>query len=129
MQTTSKQSTCNVKKNALLITLLATSFLSFAQSTPSEQIEMTGSNGTVVTGSVLTSFNNPWAMAFLPDGHSLVTEKGGTLWLLDREQQQRFAVKNVPSVTARGQGGLGDVIIHARIQLRSAPLPKLGRLA
>lgn len=112
MQTTSKQSTCNVKKNALLITLLATSFLSFAQSTPSEQIEMTGSNGTVITGSVLTSFNNPWAMAFLPDGHSLVTEKGGTLWLLDKEQQQRFAVKNVPSVTARGQGGLGDVIIH-----------------
>lgn len=32
--------------------------------------------------------------------------------MLDKNQQKRFAVSNVPSVTARGQGGLGDVIIH-----------------
>ncbi len=51
-------------------------------------------------------------MTFLPDGHSLVTEKTGGLWLLDGNQQKRFEVSNVPEVTARGQGGLGDVIIH-----------------
>lgn len=112
MQTTNTHKNSMSRKAALLVTLFATSFFTFAQSGSSEQIEMKGSNGTVVKGSVLTSFNNPWAMAFLPDGHSLVTEKGGTLWLLDKEQQQRFAVKNVPSVTERGQGGLGDVIIH-----------------
>ena len=112
METTNTHKNSMSRKAALLVTLFATSFFTFAQSGSSEQIEMKGSNGTVVKGSVLTSFNNPWAMAFLPDGHSLVTEKGGTLWLLDKEQHKRFAVSNVPNITARGQGGLGDVIIH-----------------
>ena len=112
METTNTHKNSMSRKAALLVTLFATSFFTFAQSGSSEQIEMKGSNGTVITGSVLTSFNNPWAMAFLPDGHSLVTEKGGTLWLLDKEQHKRFAVSNVPNITARGQGGLGDVIIH-----------------
>ena len=112
MQTTSTHKTSKRRKAALLVALFATSFFTFAQSNTSEQIEMKGSKGTTVTGNVQASFDNPWAMTFLPDGHSLVTEKAGTLWLLDENQQKRFAVSNVPSVTARGQGGLGDVIIH-----------------
>jgi glucose/arabinose dehydrogenase len=95
-----------------LVALFATSFFTFAQSNSPEQIEMKGSEGTTVMGSVQSTFDNPWAMVFLPDGHSLVTEKAGKLWLLDENQQKRFEVSNVPSVTARGQGGLGDVIIH-----------------
>ena len=112
MQTKFMQTLYARQKIALLLTLFATSFFASAQSNSSEQIEMKGSKGTTVTGNVLTSFDNPWAMAFLPDGHSLVTEKAGSLWLLDENQQKRFAVSNVPSVVARGQGGLGDVIIH-----------------
>ena len=112
MQTLNTHKTSMSRKAALLVTLFATSFFTFAQSNSTEQIKMTGSNGSSVMGSVQSTFDNPWAMAFLPDGHSLVTEKAGTLWLLDKNQQKRFAVSNVPSVTARGQGGLGDVIIH-----------------
>lgn len=99
-------------KTALLLTFFVTSFFASAQSGSSTQVEMKGSQGTIVVGDVLSSFDNPWAMAFLPDGHSLVTEKAGKLWLLDKNQQKRFAVSNVPNVTARGQGGLGDVIVH-----------------
>lgn len=105
------------QKVALLATLLATSFAALAQST--EQVEISGSEGTALVGEVLSSFDNPWAMAFLPDGHSLVTEKPGTMWLLDKNQQKRFSVSNVPSVTARGQGGLGDVIIHPEFATNS----------
>ncbi|WP_287133417.1 PQQ-dependent sugar dehydrogenase, partial [Alteromonas sp.] len=112
MQTKFMQTLYARQKIALLLTLFATSFFASAQSNSSEQIEMKGSKGTTVTGNVLTSFDNPWAMAFLHDGHSLVTEKAGSLWLLDKNQQKRFSVSNVPSVVARGQGGLGDVIIH-----------------
>ena len=112
MQTLNTHKTSMSRKAALLVTLFATSFFTFAQSNSTEQIKMTGSNGSSVMGNVQSTFDNPWAMAFLPDGHSLVTEKAGTLWLLDKNQQKRFAVSNVPSVTARGQGGLGDVIIH-----------------
>ncbi len=112
MQTTSTHKNRSSHKTALLVTLFASSFFSFAQSDSSEQITMKGSNGNTVIGNVKSSFDNPWAMTFLPDGHSLVTEKTGTLWLLDENQRKRFSVSNVPSVDARGQGGLGDVIVH-----------------
>jgi len=101
-----------LRKLAFLVTLAASSFTALAQSRASEQLEMKGSKGTTLTGNVTTSFEQPWAMTFLPDGHSLVTEKTGAMWLLDENQQKRFSVTNVPDVTARGQGGLGDVIIH-----------------
>lgn len=99
-------------KIAFLFTMVATSFVAVAQSESSAQVEIDGSQGTSLTGAVMTSFDKPWAMTFLPDGHSLVTEKTGKLWLLDENQQKRFSVSNVPDVTPRGQGGLGDVIIH-----------------
>ncbi|MDO6568583.1 PQQ-dependent sugar dehydrogenase [Alteromonas sp. 1_MG-2023] len=104
------------QKIAFLITMVATSFASLAQSELPMQVEMKGSKGTMLAGTAITSFDNPWAMAFLPNGHSLVTEKTGTLWLLDKNQQKRFAVTDVPKVTARGQGGLGDVIVHPEFE-------------
>lgn len=97
---------------ALFVTLLVTSFAASAQSPSTEQVEIKGSQGSALVGVVMSSFDQPWAMTFLPDGQSLVTEKTGTMWLLDQNQQKRFPVANVPEVTARGQGGLGDVIIH-----------------
>jgi glucose/arabinose dehydrogenase len=100
------------RKIALIVTLVATSYGALAQSNSPTQVEMTGSEGTVLMGRAITSFDNPWAMAFLPDGHSLVTEKTGAMWLLDENQQKRAKVENVPKVTPRGQGGLGDVIVH-----------------
>ncbi len=100
------------KKLAVAAAVFVMSLTAWAQSGSAMQIEMKGSKGTTITGSLLSTFDSPWAMTFLPDGRSLVTEKAGSLWLLDENQQKRFAVSNVPSVTARGQGGLGDVIIH-----------------
>lgn len=99
-------------KIAIFFTLLMSSGATMAQSDAMQQVEMKGSKGSALTGEVLATFEQPWAMTFLPDGHSLVTEKTGGLWLLDEDQQKRFEVSNVPEVTARGQGGLGDVIIH-----------------
>jgi len=106
------QKTIIKKRLALLVTIMAASFTTAVQSSWAEQVEMKGSKGTTVTGNVLATFDQPWAMTFLPDGHSLVTEKPGTMWVLDKNQQKRFSVTNLPDVTARGQGGLGDVIIH-----------------
>ena len=100
------------QKLAVLATVMAASFTTAVQSSWAEQVEMQGSKGTAVVGNVLATFDQPWAMTFLPDGHSLVTEKPGTMWLLDENQQKRFSVTNLPEIIARGQGGLGDVIIH-----------------
>jgi glucose/arabinose dehydrogenase len=56
-------------------------------------------------------FNEPWAMTFLPSGDLLVTEKKGTLQLVNLEDRSKVPVKGVPKVAYGGQGGFGDVIL------------------
>lgn len=56
-------------------------------------------------------FNAPWAMAFLPDGRALVTEKSGQLKLW-QPHGPMVTVLGVPKVSDAGQGGLGDVVLH-----------------
>ena len=60
----------------------------------------------------VTSFDQPWALAFLPDGRMLVTEKTGNLRVVTQEGGQSRPVEGLPDVDYRGQGGLGDVILH-----------------
>ena len=63
-------------------------------------------------------FSTPWAMDFLPGSGrpmtnmALVTEKEGTLWLVDVASGERRQVSGVPSAKVAGQGGLGDVVVH-----------------
>ncbi len=60
----------------------------------------------------ITSFDEPWAMAFLPDGRILVTEKKGNLQLVGQDGQSYGRVQGVPDVDYSGQGGFGDVVLH-----------------
>jgi glucose/arabinose dehydrogenase len=87
--------------------LLAMSAVTAAES----KVTMQGSDGTTLYGEFLETFITPWAMALLPDGQGLVTEKTGTLWLIDKSGKKRFTVSDLPKINARGQGGLGDIII------------------
>ena len=60
----------------------------------------------------IATFNEPWAMTFLPDSNqALITEKSGKLMLWESEGEV-VAVNGVPKVAYGGQGGLGDVILH-----------------
>lgn len=66
----------------------------------------------VVEGEVVVrGLEHAWALAFLPDGRILVTERPGRLRIVSREGQLSAAVAGVPAVYARGQGGLLDVAI------------------
>jgi len=47
----------------------------------------------------------PWEIAFLPDGRALITERGGTVRLLDDEGVRDRPLRRVP-VQAVGEGGL-----------------------
>ena len=65
---------------------------------------------TAVDQRVVASFDNPWAMVFLPDGRLLVTEKPGRLQLVT-QAGVKTPVANVPRVTYSGQLGLQDVVL------------------
>ena len=60
----------------------------------------------------LATFDEPWAMAFLPDGRLLVTEKAGTLKLFDPASKRSGDVAGVPKIAYGGQGGFADVALH-----------------
>lgn len=61
---------------------------------------------------VAEGLENPWSLAFLPDGDMLVTERAGRLRLIRDDLLQPDPVPGVPEVLARGQGGLLEVAIH-----------------
>ncbi len=62
--------------------------------------------------SPIATFDQPWAMTFLPDGRLLVTEKEGRLYVVSQTGEKSKPVSGVPEVEYGGQGGLGDVVIH-----------------
>lgn len=64
------------------------------------------------TATEVARFDEPWAMAFLPDGTLLVSEKRGKLQRLDPLNGSKAEIAGVPAVDYGGQGGFGDVLPH-----------------
>lgn len=65
----------------------------------------------------LGTYNEPWAMTFLPGTPMLlITEKGGTIKITDVNTRRAGTVAGVPKVSYGGQGGLGDVVLHPDFQ-------------
>ena len=60
----------------------------------------------------VASFDQPWSMAFLPDGNFLVTEKPGKMFLMNQAGETLSEISGVPEVAYGGQGGLGGIAIH-----------------
>ncbi len=54
----------------------------------------------------------PWGLAFLPDGRMLITEREGRLRLFANGRLESRPLSGVPEVRARGQGGLLDICLH-----------------
>lgn len=71
-------------------------------------------NGAVRVETVAKGLENPWALAFLPDGRILVTERPGRLRIVERDGRVSKPLDNVPRVLARGQGGLLNVALDPR---------------
>lgn len=61
---------------------------------------------------VAEGLTRPWAMAFLPDGDMLVTEKSGSLRIVRDGELLEEPVAGIPEVFDQGQGGLLDVVMH-----------------
>lgn len=53
----------------------------------------------------------PWAIAFLPDGRALVTERPGRLRLIEGDHMLEEPISGVPEVAVGGHSGLLDVLV------------------
>ena len=64
----------------------------------------------------IATFDEPWAMAFLPGPgpRALITEMKGKLKLLWSDSGRVGDVAGAPKVDHGGQGGFGDVVLHPR---------------
>jgi glucose/arabinose dehydrogenase len=63
---------------------------------------------------VASGLQQPWGLAFLPDGRMLVTERPGRLRIVAADGTLAEPVQGLPAVQAGGQGGLLDVALDPR---------------
>jgi glucose/arabinose dehydrogenase len=57
---------------------------------------------------------HPWAIAFLPDGTMLITERPGRLRIIRNGVLDPLPIAGVPAVRTDGNGGLMDIALHPR---------------
>lgn len=88
--------------------VLASSLASVSVSAQTQVFKSEAGNLQIET--IATGLVNPWALAFLPDGRMLVTERPGRMRLITRDSKMSPPLAGVPKVAASGQGGLLDVI-------------------
>src|SRR5215470_11499659 len=65
---------------------------------------------------IVKGLEQPWSLAFLPDGRMLVTEKAGRLRVIASGRLEPQPVAGLPRVTVHGQGGLHDVALHPQFE-------------
>jgi glucose/arabinose dehydrogenase len=83
-----------------------------AQGAQAQSFRVTGTDGTEIVATPTASFDAGWAIAALPDGRMLVTEKDGALVLVSNQGRRLGEISGTPPARDSGQGGLGDVVLH-----------------
>src|SRR5687768_2631695 len=101
---------------ALLVALLltATPYPTAGQAEAPRSPTPRSVTGVVRVETVAKGLEHPWALAFLPNGRMLVTERPGRLRIVDRDGRLSEPLSGVPRVYASGQGGLLDVVLDPR---------------
>ncbi|RPE81808.1 PQQ-dependent sugar dehydrogenase [Vulcaniibacterium tengchongense] len=84
-----------------------------AQAAPKAQASRTVASqlGPVQVTEIASGLEHPWAVALLPDGGFLVTERPGRLRRIGADGTVSAPLAGVPAVFAEGQGGLLDVVL------------------
>ena len=85
-----------------------------AQSSAQRSPTPESTSGVVRAETVVSGLVHPWALAFLPDGRMLVTERPGRLRIVSSTGELSEPVAGLPEVAARNQGGLLDVAVDPR---------------
>lgn len=62
---------------------------------------------------VASGLEHPWALAFLPDGRYLVTERPGRMRIVEADGRLRAPLAGLPGIAVGGQGGLLDLALDS----------------
>jgi len=76
-----------------------------------EIVRIESAAGPLKVVAVAEGLETPWALAFLPDGRMLVSERAGRLRIVSPDGVLSAPLAGVPDVHAEGQGGLLDVVL------------------
>jgi glucose/arabinose dehydrogenase len=68
-------------------------------------------NGTFAVEEVIDGLGVPWGLAFISNTQILITEREGSIKLLDVQSKNLTPVQGVPEVLAEGQAGMLDVAV------------------
>lgn len=77
-----------------------------------DALELAGTHHRFRVTTVADGLEHPWALAFLPDGDILVSEREGRLRVIRNGRLLPEAVRGLPQIRVRGQGGLLDLLPH-----------------
>lgn len=72
----------------------------------------TAEQGKIRVSVVTNDLSHPWAIAFLPDGGMLITERPGRLRIVRDGVLDPRPITGLPAIRTEGNGGLQDVAIH-----------------
>jgi glucose/arabinose dehydrogenase len=98
-----------IRMKLLALASMASVLVLTAAAAAPQSFQSSAGNLTVET--IARGLVNPWALAFLPDGQMLVTERPGRLRIVAKDGKLSPALTGVPRVFARGQGGLHDIVL------------------
>ncbi|WP_276366858.1 PQQ-dependent sugar dehydrogenase [Chryseolinea sp. H1M3-3] len=62
---------------------------------------------------ITSALQNPWGIAFLPDGRTLITERAGEIRIIKDGKLLEEKIQGLPSpIYVKGQSGLLDIVLH-----------------
>ncbi|ANF56806.1 PQQ-dependent sugar dehydrogenase [Halotalea alkalilenta] len=96
---------------ALALLLCAAPSLALTPPEGADSSEYPSERGTLRVTSIVEGLERPWALAFLPDGRALVSEKPGRLRLVSDAGELSAPLEGLPEVWAQRQGGLLDIAV------------------
>lgn len=101
----------NLRMLGLASTFSLALFVGAAVPTPADaQTSAAAARGLPFEVKAVGTFESPWAMAFLPDGNMLVTQKQGAMILFDPRTGAKRTLSGTPAVSSKGQGALMDIV-------------------
>src|SRR6266478_9668735 len=102
---------CAGDKESMMMKPLAVALVLLALPQAAQAQTFKSSAGDLKVETVAGGLVHPWALAFLPDGRMLVTERPGRMRIVAPDGKLSPPLAGVPKVFATGQGGLHDVVL------------------